>query len=187
MNQRPERQQPHSANGWPPERIKMSVKTRSALRSIVSWQFVSSRSHGLMVMLALICCLATAHPALSQDWPARPVTIIVPFPPGGNTDSMARILAQKLGEKFDRNFVVENRAGASGSIAHARRLHAGVRRLPTDFGPTPDREGQLRPEAGFFLYQHIWRRPLRLCHQFQCPRQIRDRVRRLCEGQAGRG
>ena len=95
----------------------MSFKTRSALRGFVSWQFASSRAHGLMVMLALICFLAAAHPALSQDWPARPVTIIVPFPPGGNTDSMARILAQKLSEKFGRNFVVENRAGASGSIA----------------------------------------------------------------------
>ena len=95
----------------------MSFKTHSALRSMVSWQFVSSRAHGLMVMLALICFLAAVHPALSQDWPTRPVTIIVPFPPGGNTDSMARILAQKLGEKFGQNFVVENRAGASGSIA----------------------------------------------------------------------
>ena len=95
----------------------MSFKTRSALRSIVSWKFVLLRAYGLMIILALICSLAAAYPALSQDWPARPVTIIVPFPPGGNTDSMAQILAQKLGEKFGRNFVVENRAGASGSIA----------------------------------------------------------------------
>jgi tripartite-type tricarboxylate transporter receptor subunit TctC len=95
----------------------MSFKMRFALRSIVSWQFVSSRAYGFVVMLALIVSLSAAHPALSQDWPARPVTIIVPFSPGGNTDNMARILAQKLGEKFGRNFIVENRAGASGSIA----------------------------------------------------------------------
>jgi len=59
------------------------------------------------------------HPAMSADWPARPVTVIVPFPPGGNTDSMGRILAQKLGETFGRSFIVENRPGASGAIAMA--------------------------------------------------------------------
>jgi tripartite-type tricarboxylate transporter receptor subunit TctC len=56
---------------------------------------------------------------MSADWPARPVTVIVPFPPGGNTDSMGRILAQKLGETFGRSFIVENRPGASGAIAMA--------------------------------------------------------------------
>jgi tripartite-type tricarboxylate transporter receptor subunit TctC len=59
------------------------------------------------------------HPAMSADWPARPVTVIVPFPPGGNTDSMGRILVQKLGETFGRSFIVENRPGASGAIAMA--------------------------------------------------------------------
>ncbi|HEY5068016.1 MAG TPA: tripartite tricarboxylate transporter substrate binding protein [Xanthobacteraceae bacterium] len=56
---------------------------------------------------------------MSADWPSRPVTVIVPFPPGGNTDSMGRILAQKLGETFGRSFIVENRPGASGAIAMA--------------------------------------------------------------------
>jgi tripartite-type tricarboxylate transporter receptor subunit TctC len=54
--------------------------------------------------------------ALAQAWPARTVTMIVPFPPGGNTDTMARMLAQKFTEKFNYNFLVENRVGASGAI-----------------------------------------------------------------------
>lgn len=97
----------------------MSFKSRLASRTTISAQSLVSRANGVAFVLAFVCSLAVAHPARCQDWPARPVTIVVPFPPGGNTDSMARILAQKLGEKFGRNFIVENRPGASGSIAMA--------------------------------------------------------------------
>jgi tripartite-type tricarboxylate transporter receptor subunit TctC len=54
--------------------------------------------------------------ALAQSYPARPVRIIVPFPPGGTTDVVARILAQRLTEVMGQPFVVENRAGAAGMI-----------------------------------------------------------------------
>lgn len=97
----------------------MSFKSRLASRTTISAQSLVSRANGVAFVLAFVCSLAAAHPARCQDWPARPVTIVVPFPPGGNTDSMARILAQKLGEKFGRSFIVENRPGASGSIAMA--------------------------------------------------------------------
>ena len=86
----------------------MSFKMRFAPCTVGRRQSLVSRAGGLALMLAFIGSLAGAHPARSQDWPARPVTIVVPFPPGGNTDSMARILAQKLGEKFGRSFIVEN-------------------------------------------------------------------------------
>ena len=52
----------------------------------------------------------------AADWPTRPVTIIVPFGPGGNTDMMARLAAQDLSEKFGQNFIVENRPGPGGAI-----------------------------------------------------------------------
>ena len=55
--------------------------------------------------------------AQSQDWPNRPVKIIVPFAPGGNADGMARIIGQRLGDVLGQNFVVENRTGAGGTIA----------------------------------------------------------------------
>jgi tripartite-type tricarboxylate transporter receptor subunit TctC len=97
----------------------MSFKSRLASRTTISAQSLVSRANGVAFVLAFVCSLAAAHPARSQDWPARLVTVIVPFPPGGNTDSMARILAQRLGEKFGRSFIVENRPGASGSIAMA--------------------------------------------------------------------
>ena len=97
----------------------MSFKMRFAPCTVGRRQSLVSRAACLALMLAFIGSLAGAHPARSQDWPARPVTIVVPLPPGGNTDSMARILAQKLGEKFGRSFIVENRIGASGAIAMA--------------------------------------------------------------------
>lgn len=88
----------------------------SAFRGIGRRLLVRSMAQCPAAALALACLLAPASAATREDWPLRPVTIIVPFPPGGNTDSMARILAQKLSAKFRCNFIIENRMGASGSI-----------------------------------------------------------------------
>jgi len=55
--------------------------------------------------------------AQAQVWPQRPVTVIVPFAAGGNTDTIARMTAQRLSEAFGKPFVVENRSGAGGAIA----------------------------------------------------------------------
>ena len=53
----------------------------------------------------------------AQDWPQRPVKIVVPFAPGGNADGMARMIGQRLGEVFGHQFVIENRTGAGGTLA----------------------------------------------------------------------
>src|SRR5215510_3828255 len=67
--------------------------------------------------LAALLALAVTRPARSQPWPQRPVRIVVPFSVGGNSDIIARIVAQRLGEAFGQQFVIENRAGASGAVA----------------------------------------------------------------------
>ena len=61
--------------------------------------------------------MVSAHSAWSQaEWPARPVTVVVPSSPGGGTDTYGRLLAQALTEQLKQSFVVENKPGASGSI-----------------------------------------------------------------------
>jgi tripartite-type tricarboxylate transporter receptor subunit TctC len=61
--------------------------------------------------LVLLCSAAWA-----QAWPAKPVRIIAPFAPGGSADTLGRIVAQKLSDRFKQSFVVENRPGAGGAI-----------------------------------------------------------------------
>jgi tripartite-type tricarboxylate transporter receptor subunit TctC len=67
--------------------------------------------------LVVVAALVAGEPASSQIWPQKPVRIVVPFAPGGNTDGIARLIAQPLGEAFGQLFVVENRPGAAGAIA----------------------------------------------------------------------
>ena len=62
-------------------------------------------------LLAMVAC-----GALAQAWPARPVRMILAFPPGGPTDIVARVLAQKLTEQLGQQFVVDNKPGAGGNI-----------------------------------------------------------------------
>jgi tripartite-type tricarboxylate transporter receptor subunit TctC len=69
----------------------------------------------LKTMLALCLC-AAALAASAQQYPSRPVKMIIPFPPGGTLDTLGRNLAQKLGEQMGQQFVVENKPGGNGTI-----------------------------------------------------------------------
>jgi len=64
----------------------------------------------------LLAAFSAAPGAFAQAWPARPVTLVVPFPPGGGTDTGARIVAEQLGRKWGQTVVVENKGGAAGMI-----------------------------------------------------------------------
>ncbi len=68
--------------------------------------------------------LLGAQGARAETWPARPVKIVVPFPPGGTSDVTARIVAQKLSEDYKLQFFVEYRAGAGGNLGAALVAHA---------------------------------------------------------------
>lgn len=67
--------------------------------------------------LLLAAALAAALPATAQDWPARPLRLLVGSSPGGGTDAMARAIADKLGPALKTTVVVENRPGASNTLA----------------------------------------------------------------------
>ena len=68
-------------------------------------------------MKQLLCALgATLTLSTALAWPDKPVTLVVPFPPGGSTDQIARTLQPKLQEKFGGSFVVDNKPGATGTI-----------------------------------------------------------------------
>jgi tripartite-type tricarboxylate transporter receptor subunit TctC len=72
-----------------------------------------------IVVAACAALVGTAVPASAADYPSKPITLIIGFAPGGPSDVMARILTRKMEEILKQPFVIENRAGAGGSIAGA--------------------------------------------------------------------
>ena len=71
-------------------------------------------------LYAVVACILTATPALSQEWPVKPVRIIVAFSPGASTDILARAVAQRFSDTWVQTVIVENRAaGAGGTVGTA--------------------------------------------------------------------
>ena len=71
------------------------------------------------VLAALVCALAFCGGAAAQNYPVKPVHLILPSPPGGGTDVVARTLAQKLSEALGQSVIVENKPGGSGTVGAA--------------------------------------------------------------------
>ena len=96
------------------------------------------RSTLFRVGLAAACSLTAAAPAAWAAYPEKTVTIVVPFPPGGSTDVIARALAARLQDKLGQTFIVDNKAGATGTIgagAVKRAPAGGYTFLVTSLGP----------------------------------------------------
>jgi tripartite-type tricarboxylate transporter receptor subunit TctC len=75
-------------------------------------------------LVVLVLGLLAAASASAQDWPAKPVRFIVPYPPGGGTDVIARIVQSRLGEMLGQSVVIENRGGAGGAVGTAEAAKA---------------------------------------------------------------
>mgnify|MGYP003344710592 FL=1 len=74
---------------------------------------------GSAALALLLCVMANAAFAQAQNYPVRPIRLIVPYPPGGSTDPTGRALGQWLAEKFGQPVVIDNRGGAGSTIGHA--------------------------------------------------------------------
>ena len=81
-----------------------------------------------------LACIALFSPAHSDNFPSRPITLIVPFPPGGSTDVAARIMADKMGAALGQPVIVENVGGAGGSIGVGRLARATPDGYTIDIG-----------------------------------------------------
>src|SRR3990172_7140325 len=87
---------------------------------------------------ALAILLVCVTPVMAQDYPVKPIRLVVGFPPGGGADGAARLVAQKLNETWRQSVVVDNRAGAGGNLAAeivARSTADGYTLLMTSPGP----------------------------------------------------
>jgi tripartite-type tricarboxylate transporter receptor subunit TctC len=103
-----------------------------------------------MKRLAVLLFCALALPSFAQErFPEKPVRFIVPFPPGGGTDALARILGAKLGELWGQQVIIENRAGAQGNIGTA----AGAKAAPDGYTMTFAHQGAL------VINPHLYKNP----------------------------
>src|SRR5688572_8280577 len=76
------------------------------------------------IVLAALLAAALAQPAAAQQYPNKPIRLLIPSPPGGGTDILGRLLKEGLTELWQQPVVVDNRGGASGRIAAAAAARA---------------------------------------------------------------
>ena len=91
-----------------------------------------------MLAFALIAAATLATNASAQDWPAKPVRVVVPFPAGGSTDRMTRLVAEHLSKTLKQQFFVENRPGAGGALGASQVARAdadGYTLMAGGYGP----------------------------------------------------
>ncbi|SIQ38329.1 Tripartite-type tricarboxylate transporter, receptor component TctC [Pseudacidovorax sp. RU35E] len=98
---------------------------------------VASSSLFSLTRRLLVASLATAAFAAHAAYPERPITIVVPYAPGGAADAMARVIAAKLGPKLGTSVIVDNRAGASGTIGAAYAAKAAPDGYTVLYDATP--------------------------------------------------
>ena len=91
----------------------------------------------MIARILLACVLAAlAVPALAQNYPTRPIKLLVSFPPGGASDLIARVIGAALSERLGQPIVVENRPGANGNIAGDAVAHAAPDGYTLLLGPS---------------------------------------------------
>ena len=77
---------------------------------------MAARKRWLLFVVAVLWAAFAVNAGSAQDYPNRPITLIVPFPPGGSTTIVGRIIAEKMGDVLGQQIIVDNRGGAAGTI-----------------------------------------------------------------------
>ena len=90
-------------------------RIEGGVRDVRMWKLVSRFAQPAIALIA--ASLAVTAPATAQDYPSRPITLVVPYAAGGGNDVMARIAADKMSKTLGQQIVVDNRPGAGGNIA----------------------------------------------------------------------
>jgi tripartite-type tricarboxylate transporter receptor subunit TctC len=101
---------------WKRPRFYFAAVLPDNPRTLFEGERVMYKSKFAGILTAIMCALGVPSWVLAQGYPAKPVRVIVPWPPGGLVDVTGRIVVQKMSENLGQPFVVENRAGATGSI-----------------------------------------------------------------------
>jgi len=98
------------------------------------------------VVLMLAACVLGGTQAVAQTYPSKPIRLVLPYPPGGGLDTIARPLAQRLGERLGQQVVVENRGGAGGAIG----MESAARATPDGYTIVMALTAQLAVNPGLF-------------------------------------
>ena len=106
--------------------------------------------------------VVVSHAVHAQEWPNRPVKVVVPFAAAGTTDRMGRLIAEELSKSFKQQFYVENRTGGGGVIGAAQVARAdpdGYTLMiggygPHIFAPATTAKSRLRPARRFHPHRH---------------------------------
>jgi tripartite-type tricarboxylate transporter receptor subunit TctC len=110
-----------------------------------AWTRRATVAHIGRIACAAACTVLLAVGAQAQSWPTKPVRVIVPFPPGGASDTLARTVALKLGEQTGQTFIIENKPGAASTIGIAEAAKA-----------SPDGYTILLAAAPFVITQYVY-------------------------------
>ena len=109
-------------------------------------------------VIAILAILVSATYSIAQDYPTRPIRMVVPFPPGGGTDVLGRIVGQRLHEKWGQPVIIENQPGAAGGIgtkAVARATPDGYTVLMASTGALMAAASAFGTEGTFDVAQHF--------------------------------
>src|ERR1700693_3730277 len=102
----------------------------------------------LPTLAALACIMAAVCGADAADYPNRVVTLVVPYPAGGGVDAMARVVAAKLSDAFKQQVIVDNKAGAGGTLGTRLVAHAA----PDGYMPLLGHTGTLLINPSLYVH-----------------------------------